>query len=237
MLTTKQKHLYIELLYDNTDESNYVAYTLKNMYMPRYFYKYRRINDYTIKNLLDSSIYMSSPNDFNDPYDSAICNDVSESLSMGLFELRSQMFISCFSEKWDSLLMWSHYADCHKGICIQYDFALQHRKKGNCIFPDIHPVIYTDRVFSVTDGNSLQCSAFVKAKEWKYEKEWRIIADNMQKKSFNMKIPTPVNSIILGCKISNDDKESIHRLASELNIKLFQIIMIENAFKLKKLPI
>lgn len=30
--------------------------------------------------------------------------------------------IACFSEKNDSTLMWGHYADCHRGFCLEYDF-------------------------------------------------------------------------------------------------------------------
>lgn len=28
--------------------------------------------------------------------------------------------LTCFSEDWKSILMWSHYANCHKGFCIEY---------------------------------------------------------------------------------------------------------------------
>lgn len=31
--------------------------------------------------------------------------------------------IACFSEKNDSSLMWGHYADSHRGFCIEYDFS------------------------------------------------------------------------------------------------------------------
>ena len=32
------------------------------------------------------------------------------------------MYITAFSENNKSLLMWSHYADSHKGICVEYSF-------------------------------------------------------------------------------------------------------------------
>ena len=31
--------------------------------------------------------------------------------------------ISCFSEIWDSILMWSYYANNHSGICIEFDMS------------------------------------------------------------------------------------------------------------------
>lgn len=36
-------------------------------------------------------------------------------------------FIS-FSEKYNNSLMWSHYADSHKGVCLRFDFPI--KKKG-----------------------------------------------------------------------------------------------------------
>ena len=35
-------------------------------------------------------------------------------------ELRNKALVSCFSERNDSILMWGHYADKHKGVCIGY---------------------------------------------------------------------------------------------------------------------
>lgn len=39
--------------------------------------------------------------------------------------------ITCFSEKWNSMLMWSHYANDHKGYCIGFD------EKKNEVFATI----------------------------------------------------------------------------------------------------
>ena len=33
----------------------------------------------------------------------------------------TNMGVFCLSERCDSILMWSHYADCHKGVCIGFD--------------------------------------------------------------------------------------------------------------------
>lgn len=36
-------------------------------------------------------------------------------------EVRNNTLISCFSKRYDSILMWSHYGDKHKGICVEFD--------------------------------------------------------------------------------------------------------------------
>jgi len=87
------------------------------------------------------------------------------------------------SEVWDSALMWSHYADHHRGICIEYDTTeLSH--------PDIGAVNYgTSRNIKASDLIKWQLEGcaeagkrvtsthfFAKAPDWRYEKEWRDIA-------------------------------------------------------------
>ncbi len=54
--------------------------------------------------------------------------------------------VLCFSEVYDSLTMWGHYADNHRGFCISYDFMSDPRQrtrgKGIPLYPNIWPVIY-----------------------------------------------------------------------------------------------
>jgi hypothetical protein len=236
-MNNKQKQLYFDLLSTNTDEDNYEANSIKIKNMPRFFYKYSCINDYTISNMLESSIYMSSPNDFNDPYDSLICNAISPTLNESLQKISSKYFVSCFSERWDSILMWSHYADHHKGICIQYDFTLKYRKKENVIYPDIHPVIYTNSVYKLSEGNNLSICILKKAKDWKYEKEWRIIITNEKGKPLIMNIPTPISSILFGSRISEKKKKTIYHLSKKLNFNIFQTKIVNDTFKIIRLPL
>lgn len=50
---------------------------------------------------------------------------------------------ACFSESISSLLMWSHYSDCHKGFALGYDLTsfLSPNTEGLMIFP----VVYNDK--------------------------------------------------------------------------------------------
>lgn len=38
-----------------------------------------------------------------------------------ILELEDLPRISCFSKRYDSILMWSHYASSHEGVCIEFD--------------------------------------------------------------------------------------------------------------------
>lgn len=55
---------------------------------------------------------------------------------MGITQAEREIHIACFSEVYDSTLMWGHYADSHKGFCLEYDFsAVVQDCSMNCTSP------------------------------------------------------------------------------------------------------
>ena len=59
-------------------------------------------------------LYFSDPNKFNDPYDCKIAEYLNKYLK--------PYYVLCFStDKCDKILMFSHYADCHTGLCLQFE--------------------------------------------------------------------------------------------------------------------
>lgn len=85
--------------------------------------------------------------------------------------------VSCFSERKDSLLMWSHYSNHCKGFCLEFSTS-------NEMFQKIRKVRYQDKIPEIdivamfcdedydTIINNLYCT---KATDWAYEQEWRVI--------------------------------------------------------------
>jgi len=51
----------------------------------------------------------------------------------------STVGISCLSEKKDDLLMWSHYSDSHRGLCLEFKASTE-----NTLFWEAFKVIYQD---------------------------------------------------------------------------------------------
>lgn len=73
--------------------------------------------------------------------------------------IKKSAAVACFSESIDSVLMWSHYADCHKGFALSYDLRHFEMKCGKCnkremcklmTLGNIHPVIYSDERYNAT---------------------------------------------------------------------------------------
>lgn len=97
--------------------------------------------------------------------------------------------IVSLSESNNSILMWSHYADMNRGICIEYDFSHDPRYQKT-----IFPILYLDNPIDMSFlkveksenelMNSILLSAITKYKIWSYEKEWRYLFYMITPKKF-----------------------------------------------------
>lgn len=76
-------------------------------------YKYARINSNTINALFERYVWYPKPTTLNDPFDCAL----SQSLMNGGDQ---QLGVLSLSKLNSNIMMWSHYADSHRGICIEY---------------------------------------------------------------------------------------------------------------------
>lgn len=80
--------------------------------------------------------------------------------------------ICCFSSRPDSELMWSHYADSAKGVCLEFNFSNNDKIKKKLI-----PVRYSNRTIKVKNEFDRSKALIKKRKIWSYENEWRLIED------------------------------------------------------------
>lgn len=158
--------------------------------------------------------------------------------------------ICCFSERSDSILMWSHYANYHKGICIEYDFDKLNEQYKNTmlkeifdisIFNELYPIVYSEKFPIIKEKitkESVMKAFTTKYIDWKYECEWRMITNAFDdKESFVLKkVPKPV-AIYMGCKIIDRDRIDLINICEEKRISLYQMNMNPYDFKLENTPI
>jgi len=99
-----------------------------------YIYKFKNTN-HLIDIVKNDSIYLSSPFDFNDPLDSYFCtmlvNSRDSTVELVLEEyitISKTLRVFCGTKKtnMNNILMWSHYADFHKGVLIKYKINCAH---------------------------------------------------------------------------------------------------------------
>jgi hypothetical protein len=120
--------------------------------------------------------------------------------------------VFCLSETKDSILLWSHYADCHRGFCIGYNseelfnecFQQYGIGGGRIHYSKDYPDI--DLLEDLVKQTLIQI--YTKSISWNYEEEYRLTkiyaartAYRISKKCFK--------EINLGCDIEKSHREEI----------------------------
>jgi hypothetical protein len=148
--------------------------------------------------------------------------------------------ICSFSKTNTSTLMWSHYADDHKGICIEYDFLFE-----DSIRPFVQPVFYRKDLhkiglFEEYDTMQMIAANLIKSPSWSYEKEWRLTIFK-QREHFFQKLSSPKpTAIYLGARINEpgtDFEQQIIAIAQVQKIPMFQMQRNPRSFNLDFRPI
>lgn len=160
-----------------------------------------------------------------------------------------QVGVLSFSQHNSDILMWGHYADSHKGICIGFDYHELYstfRTVGLIIFGDVQ--YSEDNAYpkwNPYDGNTMTQSAkveaeikkvyFTKSRHWKYEQEWRVVIPEAGR-SWQKINPNALVSVHLGCQIAKGHKESIINwcLQREQKPKLYEMIKDKSSYSLRE---
>ena len=107
----------------------------------------------------------------------------------------------------ENILMWSHYANGHQGICLQFRLEAD---RG--FFAGSQPVVYSaelpvSAMMADDPMEPVDKLLLTKAKDWEYECEWRLI--HQDGVSAVMFPPELLTGVILGAKISSAHRELI----------------------------
>lgn len=169
-------------------------------------------------------------------------------------EKSKELLISCFSKVDDSILMWAHYADNNKGICIEFeneDFLemfYSSEKSSLKIKKLMYKVLwhhYEKSKFEVNENDEskymLSILPFLtKSDEWEYEKEVRCMLSKNNSKAilqddnryyYSMK---RIKSMILGCRVSSDDRDKMIKIAESRNLPIYEMVLSKDTYKLEK---
>lgn len=173
-----------------------------------------------------------------------------QALRASFDNMKTTTGISCLSESDNSLLMWAHYANNHKGFCVKYDLL---KINEQLRFSPV-PVIYSNVKASFCSINLDTIEAdstrfFIesltsKASEWSYEKEWRIIRDecacginwDTKKKGALLDMIRPT-SVILGCMAEPEFEHMVREYCENLRINLYKMEKDTYLYKLNKVAL
>ena len=167
-------------------------------------YKYKSLRNlwHVLDIIVNSRLYCAHWSELNDPlegrYEVYLGNKEArlKELLVGQIELKKDSYrVASLSASADAFLLWSHYADGHKGVAIEVNIPEDD--------PDLLAVTYSP--FSSVFTKKLQTEEDVrhlfngKSEEWAYEREYRVVAS-----SEYFQLPVPVARVLIGPMVDED---------------------------------
>lgn len=142
--------------------------------------------------------------------------------------------IFCASKTFDNLLMWSHYADMHRGVCVGISTETMHSNKFRRVeYLDDLPVLNVELYLSDPDS-AFNLISLAKSKAWKYEKEWRTVGE------VGVSVfPDCVKRIVIGVKADDKTRTDIITAVNEAphDIEVNQAVMSKEHYFLEVTPL
>lgn len=136
-------------------------------------------------------------------------HDIKDKLEFIYKNSEDELGILCLSGIRDNNLMWSHYADAHKGFLIGFDFNSIHRE----LEATFDWVSYVKEINNDNIGllNKYYIIPFLKSEVWFYEEELRFIKEGKNNVNRECQVSTnSIKEIILGVKMNEIDKEALY---------------------------
>ncbi len=224
--------------------------------MPDYnLFKFRDIDKYLIDSLVKGTLYFAHTSKLNDPFDcqldlqkaaeraaKKVTGEKRKSLE-GLASLDGYFVdlqphitnsgISSFTLQMDNPLLWSHYANEHKGLCLMYEFEEPFLMDSKNEIVGAAPVEYGDNLLTdwlVDNAPRVDGSDFnqftldivkriftIKNSCWEHEEEAIII----RPKEGALDIPKNyLKQICFGMNTSSDDIDLVTKLANDSGYKV-----------------
>ncbi|OOM09111.1 DUF2971 domain-containing protein [Clostridium saccharobutylicum] len=241
----------------------------KNKFIPKKLYKYNLLldekyldfeleNNKRLNSLECNTIWLSNHKAFNDPFEFemlAIDKERLKNTNWNIKDVEEQIdifkertLVSCFSSKVDNNMpMWAHYANNHKGYCVEYlveepnmIFPVSYegkRTKSAVILTNLVSEIYKSFQRKLTEPTEkfykyflyLYFSLCCKNNFWEYENEYRLLYCDLDKqitsgKRINInKVGLKVESIYVGLKCEEQYAKRIIKIGNKINCNVYKM--------------
>jgi Protein of unknown function (DUF2971) len=189
---------------------------------------------YALKTLNERKLKISQVLDLNDPFELQPF-DVSDPATLqGLTATRNELArrygVLCFSKSWKSPVLWAHYAEKHKGVCLGFDVPVQQAE----------PINYVDSrlVAGAANLGTVKELLYTKYRHWEYEDEVRMWAgledvspDGLYFTDFGA---VTLAEVILGCRCSTHDEEAIRAAVADTapTVRVIRCMPAAHAFEM-----
>jgi hypothetical protein len=127
---------------------------------------------------------LSKIDDMNDPYEwKCVRSDhrpSQEALEKTEKEIVEIYSVLCFSLSWNNILMWSHYSERHKGICLGFDVPKKMTREVKYV-PTILEVGDLTKFSRREKKAALDRLYYTKHEDWCYEREFRVHGSRVER--------------------------------------------------------
>jgi hypothetical protein len=126
--------------------------------------------DHALEDVEKRRIKISEIDQLNDPFELWCVSQDDEQIRTALREYKKEISerfgLICFCEDWYNPLLWSHYADKHRGMCLGFELDDQRLRA-------VKYVEARQNLRMPPTKESADELLFTKYRDWQYEKEWR----------------------------------------------------------------
>uniref|UniRef100_UPI0033423941 DUF2971 domain-containing protein n=1 Tax=Castellaniella defragrans TaxID=75697 RepID=UPI0033423941 len=153
--------------------------------------------------------------------------------------LQYEKGVVSLAQRYNCPLMWSHYGDQHRGICIGYTVPPDALPNLQAVSYGGHRTVSADAVAAmILDKDEAARSKvdaavlFRKAKDWKYEKEWRLLGPRGLNES-----SLDLCEIVFGMRCSDSVKYAVIRSLEKRDgtaAAFYEIRAVADTFRLKR---
>ncbi|PIK14399.1 DUF2971 domain-containing protein [Halobacteriovorax sp. JY17] len=175
------------------------------------FYKYRGLDNFEFfaDIILNKRLYAAQFQTLNDPMEGHYYYSMNEDNEKNIdkwvkdfFNQKQKHRICSLSKDDNNMLMWSHYANSHRGVCIgvTVEDSLDIIHSG--------PVTYLDDLPTLQYHSTPQEVLMKKLKAWNYEREHRVI-------STDQFVKISVKEIIFGSRCTSVHKKIVRAIVEK----------------------
>lgn len=190
---------------------------------------------------------MSDGSNFNDPFELLVV-DKKEHTEQHINGIQ----ILCLTNSFKKKLMWSHYADSHKGLCLavkvpaEMVYYVCYTSERLSTESDIDEIISKCKKQgkknlrkSYEQLSHIHKAALIKDQKWAYEKEYRIVCSEDQPglihKDGYYYFPVKIERIYLGCRFNENSRDRANEIIQAClahNVELKQMCRSQSSYAL-----
>lgn len=149
-------------------------------------------------------------------------------------DVRNRFGVCCLTAKGSDLLMWPHYADSHRGFCLEFHRVFPPFASAKWVEYPKEPTPDLVAMMCGDDPAAYMAEWFICTKhhEWSYQQEWRIFSADKA----DSLIDYPSNSlkaVYLGVQMQAQHKEEIAGILQGSTTKLYEMRRSDSGFSIE----